>query len=197
MKKLLLPVIMIAIAITACTKEGATEGGSTNNPDTTVTPTPVAGADSVVLFQNVNVGWSPNSSVYGRVFSSKTGTVYLDNSIPDSMGKYIDLAFNYLGSIQMNFLSANNASFDLSISGARTTLVRNYVPADTFALSAFDTLTHAVTLKKLYVSNDDNNFGATDLPLLVFFKNADGKKGIVKVKSLASDHIIADVKVQY
>lgn len=197
MKKLLLPVIMIAIAITACTKEGATEGGSANNPDTTVITNPVTGADSVVTFQDVNVGWSPNSSTYGRVFSSKTGIVYLDHAIPDTMGKYIDLAFNYLGSIQMNFLSANDASFDLSISGARTTLVRNYVPADTFALSAFDTLTHAVTLKKLYVSNDENTFGATDLPLLVFFKNSDGKKGIVKVKSLASDHIIADVKVQY
>lgn len=197
MKKLMLPVIMIAIAITACTKEGATEGGSENKPDTTVTTNPVAGADSVVTFQDINVGWSPNSSVYGRVFSSKSGTVYLDSNIPDSMGKYIDLAFNYLGSIQMNFLSANDASFDLSISGARTTLVRNYVPADTFALSAFDTLTHAVTLQKLYVTNDDNNFGAADLPLLVFFKNADGKKGIVKVKSIASDHIIADVKVQY
>jgi hypothetical protein len=197
MKKLLLPVIMIAIAITACTKEGATEGGSNNNPDTTVVTTPVTGADSVVTFQDVNIGWSPNSSTYGRVFSSKTGTVYLDNAIPDTMGKYIDLAFNYFGSIQMNFLSAADASFDLKISGAKTSLVRNYVPADTFAVAAFDTLTHAVTLNKLYVTTDDNSFGATDLPLLVFFKNGNGKKGIVKVKSLASDHIIADVKVQY
>lgn len=197
MKKLLLPVIMIAIAITACTKEGATEGGSTNNPDTTVVTTPVAGADSVVIFQDVNIGWSPNSSTYGRVFSSKTGTVYLDNAIPDTMGKYIDLAFNYLGSVQMNFLSANDASFDLKITGTKTTLVRNYVPADTFAVGAFDTLTHAVTLQKLNVTNDENSFGAKNLPLLVFFKNGNGKKGIVKVKSLASDHIIADVKVQY
>ncbi|MBP1652434.1 MAG: hypothetical protein H6Q26_2591 [Bacteroidetes bacterium] len=197
MKKLLLPVLMIAIAISACTKEGATEGGTDNNTDTTVTTTPVTGADSVVTFQDVNIGWSPNSSTYGRVFSSFTGTVYLDNAIPDTMGKYIDLAFNYLGTIQMNFLSPDDASFDLDITGAKTSLVRNYVPADTFAVSAFDTLTHAVTLKKLYVTNDENTFGATDLPLLVFFKNGNGKKGIVKVKSLASDHIIADVKVQY
>ena len=198
MRKLFLPVVIIALAFAACTKEKANESGGTGTTTPTdSTSTGTTGSDSVVTFTGLNFALAPGSGTYGRVFSSFTGKVYLDNAIPDTIGKYIDLAFNYLGAPVMYFSSANEQGFDLTISGATTTLVRNYVPADTFAVAAFDTLSHAKTLSKLYITNDDNSFGSTNLPVLVFFKNSYGKKGIIKVTSLASDHLVADVKVQY
>lgn len=200
MKKLLLPVLFIALAIAACTKEGANDGSGTDtNPiDSTTTPTtPGSGKkDSIVTFTDINIGWKPNSESYGRLFSSATGKVYFDGAA-DSVGKYVDLAFNYFSTLQMNFVNPASADFDLKFSGATNTVIRNFVPADSFKVEAFDTLRNAATIQKLNIFDDGNDFASTSIPCLVFFRNNNGKKGIIKVKSYANDHIVADVKVIY
>jgi hypothetical protein len=200
MKKLLLPVLFIALAIVACTKEGANDGSGTDtNPiDSTTTPTNPGGGkkDSIVTFTDISIGWKPNSESYGRIFSSATGKVYFDGAA-DTMGKYVDLAFNHFGTYNMNFVSPASADFDLKFSGATNTVIRNFVPSDSFRAEAFDTLRNAATIKNLYVYDDGNDFASTSIPCLVFFRNNNGKKGIVKVKAYTNDHIVVDVKVIY
>jgi hypothetical protein len=205
MKRFILPaIVLIAMAFFgACTKDAALEGNTDNPGDTTGTggnggggSTPI-GVDSVVTFTNLQVGIAPGDADYGRVFSSYTGKVYLDDAIPDSVGKYINLALHYQASFAMYFSSADASSFDITIPGVTKTTVRNYVDSS-FKVASFDTLTHASTLNKLTISADDNEtIDAADLPVAVFFKNANGKRGIIKVKSLADKYLTVDVKVMY
>jgi hypothetical protein len=200
MRKYFLLIAVIALAFTACTKEAGIGGGTTNPGDTTNTPGSGSGnnnADSVVTFTDIKFSLTPASESYGRVFSSFKGNVYLDKAIPDTLGKYIDVAFNNFGAFSMFFTSPNDQSFDLKIPGTLTTLVRNLVPADTFNVNSFDTITHASTLKKLKIATDDATFASSDMPLVVFFQNGFAKKGIIKVKAMTADYIVADVKVTY
>jgi hypothetical protein len=202
MKKFLLPAaVLFMMAITACTKNSAIEG--TKPTDSTGTNPgggnggTVIGKDSVVVFSDVKFGIAPGNESYGRVFSYKTGLVYPDSNIPDSVGKYINLAFQYQASFAMFFSSAVKSEFDITIPAATKTIVRNYVPETTFAASSFDTLTHASTIKKQTVTDDGNTFDAADLPVIIFFKNNDGRMGMIKVKSLLTEYMVADVKIVY
>jgi hypothetical protein len=200
MRRYFLLMAVIALTFAACTKESGVGGGTTNPGDTTTTPGSGSGgnkADSVVTFTDLKFSLSPASESYGRAFSSFKGKVFLDNEIPDSIGKYVDIFFNNFGSSSMFFASPTDETVDLNIPGTLTTLVRNLVPSDTFNVSSFDTITHASTLKKLIVKTDDMTFATGDLPLLVFFQNGFAKKGIIKVKALSAGYIIADVKVTY
>lgn len=199
MRKYFLLIAVIALTYTACTKEAGIGDGTNTPGDSTNIPGPGDGntADSVVTFTDLKFSLTPGSETYGRVFSSFKGNVYLDNEIPDSLGKYIDIAFNNFGSFNMFFTSPNDETFDLSIPGTLTTLVRNLVPADDFDVNAFDTIAHASTLKNLTITTDDESFASSDMPLVVFFQNGFGKKGIIKVRAMTSDYIIADVKVTY
>jgi hypothetical protein len=203
MRKYILLLAVVALAFAACTKEAGIGGGTTNPGDSTNNPGSGSGgnggnkADSVVTFTDLKFSLSPSSASYGRVFSSFKGKVYLDDAIPDTLGKYIDVAFNNFGPASLFFTSPNSETFDLDIPGTLTTLVRNLVPADTFNVNSFDTITHASTLKKLTIKPDDETFGASDMPLLVFFQNGFAKKGIIKVKTITADYIVADVKVMY
>jgi hypothetical protein len=199
MKKYFLLIAVIAIAFVACSKEA---GIGTNNPtDSTGAPGSGSGgnkADSVVTYTDVRFSLTPQNQTYGRIFSSFKGNVYLDDqTIPDTLGKYIDIAFNNFGPFSMFFTSPNDENFDMKIPGTLTTLIRNYVPSDTFNVNSFDTLTHASTLKKLRIATDDESFASGDMPLLVFFQNGFAKKGIIKVKAITADYIVTDVKVMY
>jgi hypothetical protein len=201
MKKFFLPVaVVIALALASCTKTDIGINGNSGT-DTTGSGTGgggsvVIGKDSVVTFTDVKFALAPGNNNYGRVFSSVTGKTYLDDNIPDSVGKYINLALHYQGLPSIFFSSADPNNFDISIPGTTKTTVRNYVDSS-FLVTSFDTLTHASTLSKLTVLDDNNSFASTDLPLVVFFKNSDGKIGIIKVKSLTDEFLQVDVKVAY
>ncbi|SFM69451.1 hypothetical protein SAMN05428949_0459 [Chitinophaga sp. YR627] len=206
MRKYFLLIAAIVLTFAACTKESGVGGGTNNPGDSTSTPGNGSGsnggsggktADSVVTFTDLKFSLTPGNESYGRAFSSFKGKVFPDKEIPDTMGKYVDIFFNNFGANYMFFASANDATVDLKIPGTLTTLVRNYVPIDTFDVNAFDTIMHASTLKKLTVKTDDQSFATADLPLVVFFQNGFGKKGIIKVKAMSTDYVIADVKVTY
>ncbi|SHN29038.1 hypothetical protein [Chitinophaga sp. CF418] len=200
MRKYFLLIAVIALTYTACSKEAGIGGGTNNPGDTTNTPGSGSGGnktDSVVTFTDLKFSLTPANESYGRVFSSFKGKVYVDGDIPDTLGKYIDVAFNNFGSFSMFFTSPNDESFDLKIPGTLTTLVRNLVPADTFNINSFDTITHASTLKKLTITTDNESFASSDMPLVIFFQNGFAKKGIIKVKAITTDYIVADVKVTY
>jgi hypothetical protein len=203
MKKFFLPAaIVVALAFFAsCSKDAALEGNNGIPDDSTGTGgggggKPI-GVDSVVTFTDVKFGIAPGNQDYGRVFSSRTGLVYLDDAIPDSVGKYINLALHYQATFSMSFSSADPNNFDITIPGVTKTTVRNLADS-TFKVASFDTLSHASTLNKLTISADDNeSFDAANLPVAVYFKNSDGKRGVIKVKALNVDYLTVDVKVMY
>lgn len=198
MRKYFLLIAVLALVVAACSKEAGIGGGTQNPGDSTGAPGSGSGnKDSVVTFSDLKFSLTPGSESYGRVFSSFKGNVYLDNDIPDTLGKYIDVAFNNFGSFSMFFTSPNDETFDLNIPGTLTTLVRNIVPSDTFDVNSFDTITHATTLKNLTITTDNETFASSDMPLVVFFQNGFAKKGIIKVKAMTADYIVADVKVTY
>lgn len=194
MRRYLLLVAVIALVFAAaCSKESAVEGGTTNPDDSTSIPST---ADSIVTYTGVQFALLPGNETYGRVFSTIKGKVYTDD-VPDSIGKYLDLAFVNFGSGYMFFASPNDPSFNLTLPGTTTTLVRNIVPDSILAVSAFDTLTHASTLKKQTIATDDGSFASTDLPVLILFQNGYGKKGVIKVSAIGLETITADIKVVY
>jgi hypothetical protein len=203
MKKFFLPAaVVVALAFASCSKDALNSGNNGNPSDTTGNGNgngngnPVIGKDSVVTFSDVKFGLAPGDYTYGRVFSSVTGLVYPDDAIPDSVGKYMHLAFAYQGVYAMFFTSADPNSFDITIPGVTKTNVRNYVDSS-FKVNSFDTLTHASALAKLTVADDNETFEAADLPVIVFFKRSDGKIGIMKVKALSDTYLTVDVKVAY
>lgn len=194
MKKRSLPFIFLALvfalAFVACSKEDAKE----NDP---LPEQPEVPKDSVVTYTDLKFSTTPGHPEYGRVFSSYTGLVYTDDAIPDSVSKYVDLAFIYYGDAAMLFTSADSPDFDLTIDGATTSHITNLVNEEMFDVSEFDTLSHATTLRNLEINQDEESFDATALPLAVLFRNGRGKKGVVKVKAVMEDYIIVDVKVEY
>jgi hypothetical protein len=197
MRKLLLPVAALVLAFAACSKEGATDPGKTGGSGTDSTSTPGVNKDSVVTFTDVAFALQPGNSTYGRVFASQYGKVFTDKAIADTMGKHIDVVFNYLGAVAY-FGSANEEGFDLTVPGATTTIFKNYVTLnDQITVNNFDTLVHASTINKLTFVDDGNSFDPTALPVLIYFQNSWNKKGLIKVKSVSADHITADVKVMY
>lgn len=199
MRKILVPVAAIVLAFAACTKEGANESGPSNPGGTDSTSTPGNGVnqDSVVTYKDLMFGLQAGDDVYGHVFSSKTGLVYPDGNIPDSVGQYIDVLFHYLG-FNMYFSSANVMDGGQTVPHATTTIFKNNVLAgDPVTAENFDTIEHASTLKKL-VFVDDNSAVVTDsIPTVVYFKNSWNKTGVIKLKSVSEDHITVDVKVMY
>lgn len=205
MKKFLLPaVVVILLALAAsCKKDSALEGDNGTNPTDSTGTNPgggngTIGKDSIIAFSDLQFGLMPEDDTYGRVFSYKTGKVYIDDSIPkNGDGKYINLSFQYFGTVSMAFASADPNAFDINIPGVTKTTVRNFVPDSVFRVASFDTLSRASSFKNLVVTDDGNSFSRNELPVVVFFKNSDGKKGVIKVKSLQTEYLVADVKMEY
>jgi len=65
------------------------------------------------------------------------------------------------------------------------------------SITEFDTMTNSDILTDITIDKSDNNsFGASNIPVLVLFKNAAGKKGVIKVTAINAERILADIKVQ-
>jgi hypothetical protein len=102
----------------------------------------------------------------------------------------MDVSVNY-------FLSATDRDVKLTIPGATGSLFVNYVTAEVMTIAEFDAMIDSDKLAAITIDQDDkNSFGAGDIPILVLFKNAAGKKGVIKVTAINAERILADIKVQ-
>lgn len=193
MKKFYVPVVMLALAFVACSKDD-------DKKDTT--PVVTAPKDSVVTYKDVIFGTTKGDTI-GRAFSSLTGKVYLDSAIPDTMGKHIDLVLGFHGTSVIYFSSPDAADLQtdlgLTIKGATKTVITNYLAAGTMSQATFDTLSHASAIKALDVVSNDDAFSYNSFPHAVYFKNSNGKKGVIMLKAVGSglNYVKADVKVEY
>lgn len=196
MKKVLFSVAAIAaVCLVACSKDDKKDA---------VTPTPVeVKKDSIVTFTDVRFSTRAGDSV-GRVFSTHYGKMFLDNKIPVSADsvKYLDLVSDMHDWGQLYFASPDSLRFieKLTITGAAHTKVQHVV-TDTTVISdfKFDTLAHASTLNAITVVDQKNQFATSSKVNLIFFENAQGKKGVIRYKGTASDlnSVRVDIKVQY
>jgi hypothetical protein len=194
MKKIYLPLALMAMFFGACSKDN----NKTANPVVIEAP-----KDSIVTYTDVYFSTGGGGKTYGRAFSSLTGKIYLDDAIPDTMGKHIDVIFGCYGTGVMFFSSPDNTVRQpnpvLIIPGATTTVISNYHAENNMSQATFDTLTHASALKALEVIGDSDSFSYHMFPYAVYFQNAVGKKGVIMLKALGNnnDYVIGDVKVEY
>lgn len=193
MKKILFSVAALAaVCFVACSKDDKKD----------VTPVEVK-KDSIVTFTDVRFSLTEGDTI-GRAFSTHYGKMFTDKKIPASAdsAKYIDLVSGMFNLGDLFFASPDSLRSvkDLTIAGATHTKVQHVV-TDTTVISdfKFDTLTHASTLNAITVADQKNEFDTYGKIKLIFFENAQGKKGVIRYKATASDlnSVRVDIKVQY
>ncbi|MFH7011424.1 hypothetical protein ACHRV5_06090 [Flavobacterium sp. FlaQc-52] len=133
----------------------------------------------------------------GRFFSTETGKSYKKAQIDAATLPKIDIAF-YGGSSSLNFFTTPNDA-EYGIAKATTTDFINYVTTQ-YTVDQFNKLEKGEDLNSLTIVNDKESFPDSKLPLVVLFKNAAGKKGVIYVKSVhrvgSNPRIVADIKIQ-
>lgn len=134
----------------------------------------------------------------GRFFSTETGKSYKKSQIDATILPKIDIAF-YGGSFSVNyFVSPKNAENGVSANATNTDYI-NYV-TNQYTIDQFNKLEKGEDLNNLTIVNDGESFPDSKLPLVVLFKNAAGKKGVIYVKSVtrvgSNPRIVADIKIQ-
>ncbi len=152
--------------------------------------------ETLVTYTDVAFARSSAEVEYARFFSTSEGKSYKDSEITAGNGAKIDLAF--ISSVGMcYFVSPNSNDVNPAIPGATATLYMQKVAATVFTVEQFDAMTTDELLATLTITNDDmETFGTTGYPIVLLFKNAAGKKGAIKVKSINSQRLIVDIKVQ-
>ncbi|NSL85453.1 hypothetical protein [Chitinophaga solisilvae] len=193
MKKLFIGAAMLAAVITACSKKDDTNTGS-GNPDNN-TPVPgVTKKDTLAVYKDIEFDISPDKDKYGVAFSTKEGKVYLRKNLPAD-GSKIDLVFADVDPAMLFFSSPDNKNLTVKITGATTTLFRNYPSANELDPAKFDTLSHVAALNNLFTAADNGSFPMT-YKGLVLFKNAAGKFGVMKVTAINAERVQVTIKTQ-
>lgn len=134
----------------------------------------------------------------GRFFSTETGKSYKKSQIDAATLPKVDIAF-YGGSSSLNFFVSPKDSEDGLGSTATNTDFINYV-TNQYTIDQFNKLEKGEDLNSLTITDDGEAFPDSKLPLVVLFKNAAGKKGVIYVKSVtrvgSNPRIVADIKIQ-
>jgi hypothetical protein len=96
------------------------------------------------------------------------------------------------------FVSPKDAENGVSANATNTDYI-NYV-TNQYTIDQFNKLEKGEDLNSLTIANDRESFPDSKLPLVVLFKNAAGKKGVIYVKSVtrvgSNPRIVADIKIQ-
>jgi len=134
----------------------------------------------------------------GRFFSTETGKSYKKSQIDATILPKVDIAF-YGGSSSLNFFVSPTDSEDGLGAKATNTDFINYVKTE-YTIEKFNKLEKGEDLNSLTIVEDGNSFPDGNVPLVVLFKNAAGKKGVIYVKSItrvgSNPRIVADIKIQ-
>jgi PKD repeat protein len=154
----------------------------------------IAGYNAVKAYTDIAFSLTKNNATIASFFSSSTGLSYKNAELTDVTGSNIDLAFVSMSGVVNYFVSPDDAAESFNIPSATTTLVKNYVRTE-FSSTDFDNMVSDEKLKSITIVNDNESFGAS-MPQIVLFQNGKGKKGVIKVKSINSERILADIKVQ-
>ena len=131
-------------------------------------------------------------------FSTELGKSYKTKQIDDNILPKIDVAF-YSSSYKLNyFTSPNNA--DYGIKGASLTLFLN-AQKNLLTIDQFNKIEKGSEFDAIKIETDDyDSFPDSQMPNVILFKNASGKKGAIYIKSVHrvgyDPRIVVDIKVQ-
>ena len=186
MKKLVLSALFFSTVFLSCSKDK-------DDPE----PEPEVPANAITTYSDIAFGVNHGDGEYARFFSTETGKSYKDSEVNETIGPKIDIGFEQMATSVNYFLSADNKDVKLTIPGATGSLFINYVTPDVMSIAEFDAMTNSDILADITIDkNDNNSFGASNIPVLVLFKNAAGKKGVIKVTAINAERILANIKVQ-
>lgn len=153
----------------------------------------VAGHNAIITYTDVEFGLEANNSTYGRFFSFETGRIYKDSEIDTSTGPKIHLAFGSMANTMYYFQSPSVKEYN--IPNATVTKVNN-LATSIISTDAFDAMTDDSLLAGITVNETDDSFGNSSIPGTILFQLANGKKGVIKTKSVNSERLLVDIKIQ-
>lgn len=152
-------------------------------------------ADNTILtYTDVEFSQTASSTIYGRFFSTKTGKIIKNIEVNTINGADIDIAYVGGPNSFIYFTSPDDVSQNYNIPNATKSSFKNYNSG--FTVADFDNMTNDSKLKNLEVINDNDAIGTFNFPVIVTFKNAKGKKGVIKLKAYNSSRLLVDIKVQ-
>lgn len=159
---------------------------------------------------NIKLGVNTAHSAIGSFYSTSLRRV-VRKSDPDSLGKYIDIAFfglsaNFTYNRFVSPDSVQDYSFNEIVSAQSTHFINSLESCGcsiTFSENDFDQMTTDALLKNLDIQSTSGGvqpFDKTLLPRIIFFRTEDGRKGAIKIKEFYADgqqsYILVDIKVQ-
>ncbi|KUJ60926.1 hypothetical protein AR687_16105 [Flavobacteriaceae bacterium CRH] len=134
----------------------------------------------------------------GRFFSTETGKSYKKSQIDAAVLSKVDIAFYGSSSNTFAYFLSPNDS-EVGIAGGTSTIYVNNVTTE-YTVAQFNKLEKGEDLANVTVTDDGDSFPTSDLPRVVLFKNAAGKKGVICVKSVHNvgfdPRIVVDIKIQ-
>jgi hypothetical protein len=134
----------------------------------------------------------------GLYFSTELGKSFKTNKIDASTLPKIDIAF-YSANYSLNyFISPNDSNY--GIQNATTSIFIN-VQKDLMTIDQFKNIVKGSDFENIKIdSDDDDSFPDSQMPNVVLFKNAAGKKGAIYIKSVHrvgyDPRIVVDIKIQ-
>jgi hypothetical protein len=189
MKKILLLSMIIVTIFTSCSK---------NDEKEAVTPILPVDTSTLKTFKDVTFTLDASEGFTAtKFFSTELGKSYKKSQIDATILPKIDIAFSGGSSSVNSFFSPNDATE--GIKNATKTDCQNYVTTQ-YSVEKFNALEKGEDLNSLTITNDGESFPDSKLPILVLFKNAAGKKGVIYVKAVTrvggDPRITVDIKVQ-
>ncbi len=154
----------------------------------------IDGYNAILTYTDVSFGLKADDPTYGRVFSFGKGKIYTDSEITESNGALMDLVFSSISDSVFYFDSPSNE--DYNIPNAVETLVVNYESTPSVSVADFESMDNDSILSGLTIVSDEGSFGSSSIPGTILFQLSDGRNGVIKTKSIDSDRLIADIKVQ-
>lgn len=156
---------------------------------------------------NVKLGINSAQNTIGSYYSTTQKTVYKSSEINTQNGSGIDIVYFGLGNTFSSnvFVSPTEASaFGLAnIPNATVTQYTNKQEncgCTIVTETEFDNLTNDTFLQGLTINAQNSAFNNAVLPRIIPFVTANGRKGVLKIKSYVNDgansYVLVDIKVQ-
>ena len=147
---------------------------------------------ALITYTGVEFSLTAGSSTYGRLFSFDDGKIYKDNEINATNGPKIHLAFGSMANTLYYFESPTET--DYLVTGATVTKVSNY--KNPISIADFDNMTDDTKLLGLTITETNESFGNAQIPGIVLFQLASGRKGVIKTRAVNSYRLLVDIKIQ-
>ncbi len=160
---------------------------------------PVDNSATIKTFTDVTFSLDPAEGFNAtRFFSTELGKSYKKAAIDAAILPKIDIVFTS-GSSSLNYFTSPSNS-EYGIKNGTTTMYINY-QKDDLTVEQFNKIDKSSDFDAVKIAADDNNsFTDSNVPHIVLFKNAAGKKGAIYVKSVhrigGDPRIVVDIKIQ-